>query len=170
MIVTDVKKLSNASEWVLIEDAENIIKELEKELELSERPGVGLAAPQIGIMKNVAIIRTKLNQINLVNPIIKEKNDLFISKGEGCLSLPGIVKDTWRYKEIFVVDDLHPAGFVATDFEATVIQHEVDHLNGILITDYNTRVGRNDPCPCGATDKNGKPIKFKKCHGRVKND
>ncbi len=164
MIVTNTKKLSEPSESISIEEAQEVIKKLESELELSPVPGIGLAAPQIGIHKRVVIIRTK-DKINLVNPKIKERREFTLSKGEGCLSLPGIRKDIWRYNEVLVVDDLHPNGFVATGLDAFVIQHEVDHLFGKLITDYK-KIGRNDPCPCGAM-KNGKPIKFKKCHGGI---
>lgn len=166
MIITNIKTLSEASGSILLKDAQDLISKLEMELRLSETDGVGLAAPQIGIKKRVAIIRIGDRKLNLVNPKIMDKKDFFISKNEGCLSLPGVIKDTWRYKEIFVIDDFHPEGFIATDFDAIVIQHEIDHLNGILIIDYKTKVGRNEPCPCGAKQPNGKPIKFKKCHGR----
>jgi uncharacterized protein YecA (UPF0149 family) len=58
-----------------------------------------------------------------------------------------------------------------------VVQHEIDHLNGIVLPysekamevqdqpqqAKSEKVGRNDPCPCGSKDQNGKPIKFKKC-------
>ena len=158
MIITDVRKLSGHSESISLKEAKEIIKKLENELEASPVPGIGLAAPQIDIFKNVVIIRTQ-NKIDLVNPEIKEKKEFTLSKGEGCLSLPGVRKDIWRY-------NLHPNGFIATSLDAFVIQHEVDHLFGKLITDYK-KIGRNDPCPCGAKDKNGKPIKFKKCHGRL---
>lgn len=152
-----------------IEEGKEIIKKLEEELNSAPREGAGLAAPQIGINKRVAIIRDpEGDNVDLINPVIIEKLYGFVNKGEGCLSLPGIEVDTTRYNEIFVKDDLHPEGFVAVGFTAVAIQHEVDHTESILIMDRGIgkyKVGRNDPCPCGAM-KNGKPIKYKRCHGR----
>jgi peptide deformylase len=81
--------------------------------------------------------------------------------------VPGKHINTTRYREVFVKDALHPNGMVVTGETALIIQHETDHLEGILITDRGskTKVGRNDPCPCGKTI-NGKPVKWKKCHGK----
>lgn len=170
MIITDLSILRKKNEPVMLDEANDIIDLLERELKNSADPGVGLAAPQIGINKKVAIIRVKEEKyINLVNPKITEKNNPYINLEEGCLSLPGQVFNTQRYKEIVVVDDLHPNGFVAVGFIATVIQHELDHLDSILISDRSVgknKIGRNDPCPCGKFDENGKPVKYKKCHGK----
>ena len=82
--------------------------------------------------------------------------------------MPGKLVNTKRYKEILVRDELHPAGFVVVGFPAVVLNHEIDHLEGILIIDRATgkdKIGRNDPCPCGKKI-NGRPVKYKKCHGR----
>ena len=169
IIITDQSALRIKSEKANKEEAEEIIIELEKTLALA--PGVGLAAPQIGINKSVAIIRIKTGgyeqNVNLVNPEILDKEQGFINKQEGCLSIPDKRFNTWRSKEIFVKDDTNPAGFIATGFEAIAIQHEIDHLNGVLISDIaiKDKIGRNDPCPCGKI-KNGIRVKFKKCHGR----
>jgi peptide deformylase len=141
-------------------EPECIIKILELSLKESITPGIGLAAPQIGINTNIAIVRTSRHSINLVNPIIVEKNKGFVNFGEGCLSLPGVAVNTQRYREVFVKDDLRPEGFVVTGLAAIAVQHECDHLSGILITDRSVgkkKVGRNDRCPCGS----GK--KYKKC-------
>lgn len=171
-IITDESILRTKNEKVTEEEAKEIIIELEKSLASSVIPGVGLAAPQIGINKSVAIIRIKTDNyeqyIDLVNPKIIDERQGFVNKEEGCLSIPGKRFNTWRYKEVFVKDDTNPDGFVATGFEAVAIQHEIDHLNGVLVSDRaidKKKVGRNEPCPCGKM-VNGKPVKFKKCHGR----
>ena len=162
-IITDVAELKKKNEKATLEEAEEIIEKLEASLKDSKVPGVGLAAPQIGIHKRVAIIRIKGEEkLNLVNPIVVEKKNGFILNGEGCLSVPDKKVNTKRYKEIVVKDDLHPAGLVLTDMAAIVSLHECDHLESILITDrdLSSQPGRNDPCFCGS----GK--KFKKCHGK----
>lgn len=167
-IITDEKELRKNNENTDICEMKSIISKLETTLKYSSRPGIGLAAPQIGIHKCVAIVRAKNENINLVNPVILDKENGFIFFNEGCLSLPGINFNTRRFNEIFVKDDLHPAGFVAIGLVAVAIQHEIDHLNGILITDRalgKNKIGRNDPCFCGKKI-NGKPIKYKKCHGK----
>lgn len=168
MITTDTVDLRRPNESATLEEAEKILHLLEEELKTSPRPGVGLAAPQIGIHKRVAIVRTKEHSIDLVNPVLVDRDHALLVKGEGCLSLPGVSVDTWRFDEIFVKCDRNPAGLVATGLEAVAIQHEMDHLDGILMVDRAKKnsVGRNDPCPCGAKNPDGKPLKFKRCHGK----
>ena len=145
-------------------DPDFIIKTLDMSLANSITPGVGLAAPQVGINSRIAIVRTKDYSLDLINPIIVEKDKGFINFDEGCLSFPGIRVNVKRYKEIFVKDDLRPEGFVATGLVAVIIQHEVDHLDNIFIIDRvvgKNKIGRNDPCPCGSNKK------YKKCcYGR----
>jgi len=165
MIITDISKLRMENNNVLPNEMDNIIINLEKNLGVN---GVGLAAPQIGINKKIAIVRFDNVSINLINPKIIDSSGGFINKDEGCLSFPGQRFNTLRHREIFVKDDLRPDGFVAVGFEAVVIAHEIDHLEGILIIDRavgNNKIGRNDPCPCGKKI-NGKVVKFKKCHGK----
>ena len=171
-ITTDEKILRAPNELVQPEEVESLIQELEESLAQSPRAGVGLAAPQIGINKRIAIVRINTKDVkcslNLVNPIIVEKLHPFIHKDEGCLSIPNEHFNAQRYGEIFIKDDSNPAGIIAVGFEAVVIQHEIDHLEGVLVRDRvigKHKVGRNDPCPCGKKI-NGKPVKFKKCHGR----
>lgn len=167
MIITDISTLRKKNDKVLPDEILDIISKLEYELRESKIPGVGLAAPQIGINKTAAIIRCEsdgvIENIDLINPKIIDRNGAYLNKNESCLSLPGQFYNTQRYKEIFVVDDLHPSGFVAYGFVATVIEHEIDHLEGILIMDRSigkNKVGRNELCPCGSN------LKFKKCHGK----
>jgi peptide deformylase len=137
---------------------------------LHGRPGIGLVAPQIGIAKNMAIIRIKDEStgkninIDLVNAKIEEKYDLSIFNNEGCLSLPGEKYNTKRYNEIHVTNDVEPKKFIATGLLAVAIQHELDHTLGVILSDIGVlnapkknKTRPNDLCPCGS----GK--KFKKC-------
>ncbi|MGM0549341.1 MAG: peptide deformylase [Bacillota bacterium] len=100
--------------------------------------GVGLAAPQVGISKRIAVVDIREgNKIVLINPeIIKEEGKTI--REEGCLSIPGEIGDVIRSKKI-KVKSLDRKGneieFEAEDFEARAIQHEIDHLNGVLFID-----------------------------------
>lgn len=144
MIVTDEDLLRIKCEDVLPEEVEELRNKLEQELHLSAelgRPGIGLAAPQIGIAKKYAIVRMPARSgqnisIDLVNCKISQKYNKILFKNEGCLSFPGKLVDTLRYQEIVVTDNLvEPYSFVATGLLAVCIQHELDHLNGVLLTD-----------------------------------
>ena len=139
---------------------------LESELENSWKlgvPGIGLAAPQIGIAKKIAIIKLDRNKpcdVVLVNSKIEKGYDEMIFRNEGCLSFPGRVEDTKRFQEIYVTNNLiYPNSFVSTGITAIAIQHELDHLNQKLFFDHKIKIKQkpNDICNCGS----GK--KFKKC-------
>lgn len=145
MIITDEKLLRVVCEPVSPEEIEELRAKLEAELEHSAelgRPGIGLAAPQIGIPKRMAIIRIPTSDkgaysIDLVNCRIKQGYDLSIFQGEGCLSFPAeMVGRTKRYQEIYVVDNMvEPFSFIAKGLPAVCIQHELDHLDGKLLPD-----------------------------------
>lgn len=104
--------------------------------------GVGLAAPQIGKNIRLATI-SKLSTPDkkdwiLINPEIKKHSWHRIKQEEGCLSVPGVFKEISRYQSIEVKalnQDGKEIKFQAEDLFARVIQHELDHLNGILIID-----------------------------------
>ena len=137
-------------------------------------PGIGLAAPQIGIHKKIAIVRINNElKVDLVNCRIDKKYNLQLFKDEGCLSFPNRREDTMRYQEITIIDNLvAPHNFIATDLFAICIQHELDHLNGILLPDKaiirtKFKVGPNETCPCGKINPiTHKPFKYKKCCGK----
>ena len=164
MIITDKELLIKECKEVSLFEGQDIIQKLEKELATSEIPGIGLAANQIGIDAKVCIIRTKEFHLDLINPKIIEKFDLLFFKGEGCLSFPNRHINTKRFNDILVVDYLHPSGVVATGLEAIVIQHEVGHLYGETMFDYQIELpqGPNSKCWCGS----GK--KYKVCHSGKK--
>jgi peptide deformylase len=170
MIITNNEAaLRVKCENVLPEEVAPLIDQLERELEYSGRMGrwgVGLAAPQIGIAKNIAIVRlNETLKVDLVNSHISNQYDPYIFKEEGCLSYPGRIENTNRFQEIVVSDNLiHPNSFIATGLFAVVIQHELDHLNGILLPDIAIpkikKVAPNELCPCNSSRK------YKRCHGR----
>ena len=149
--------------------------------------GIGLAANQVGIDAQVAVVNVR-EPIVLINPKIVSR-ETEIPFYEGCLSYPGKGVNTKRYETVEVKSDTVEGtmifsgvdtgesgkgswedGEVKEDrhvrtLEAVCVQHEIDHLNGIRcldrVVDTTIRVekkpGRNEPCHCGS----GK--KFKKC-------
>lgn len=115
------------------------IKKLIKNMEETMRkaPGVGLAAPQIG--ESICVIVADIGEglVALINPKIVKKSG-FIVFEEGCLSVPGLEAPVERYSSICVkaLDTTGmPVKIDAKDFFAVVLQHEIDHLNGILFVD-----------------------------------
>lgn len=143
MIITDESLLRVTCDPVLLSEVDDLRAELEKGLAWAakqKRAGVGLACPQIGIAKEMAIIRVDNFNVDLVNAKISEKYNQFEFSGEGCLSFPGRYEKTLRYREIVVEGNLiKPYRFIATGFVAVVIQHELDHLQGILLPDVAIR-------------------------------
>ena len=107
-----------------------------------EAEGIGLAAPQVGVSKRVIVIDIEKHhpeypRIALINPVITLTVGEELGE-EGCLSLPG-VRGIVRRSAIVKVEGLLPNGnkieFDASHLMARVLQHEIDHLNGILFTD-----------------------------------
>ncbi|MCV3739693.1 peptide deformylase [Lentilactobacillus hilgardii] len=111
-----------------------IITDLLDTLRANTQICVGMAANMIGVNKRIIVVQMGMLPVALVNPEIVEKSVPFATK-EGCLSLEG-QRSTTRYKEITVtyLDQnfrSHRQGF--SDWIAQIIQHEVDHCEGILI-------------------------------------
>jgi peptide deformylase len=112
--------------------------------------GVGLAAPQIDLNKRIIVLDPDgemRNKIALINPEIVAYSDTVVPYEEGCLSLPGLNADVIRPSEI-VVKALSAAGdiveFEASGLLARVIQHEIDHLDGILFIDRIEKYLKNE--------------------------
>jgi peptide deformylase len=106
---------------------------------LTQEDGVGLAAPQIGVSKRVIIAyNEEIDEVvELINPEIVSYSGEVVDN-EGCLSVPGRVGKVNRAKDIIVRGqnaDGKPIEFNASDMFARIIQHEIDHLNGILFID-----------------------------------
>ena len=106
--------------------------------------GVGLAAVQIGILKRVIVVNVGEELVALVNPEILE-NEGESQMEEGCLCLPGVLIDVKRSEKVKVKGLNEKGEEVVVDAEgllARAFQHEVDHLNGILIIDKVSRIKR----------------------------
>ena len=172
MIITDENLLRLPCDEVIDSEIASIRESLEKELDLSAKrgyPGIGLAAPQIGIYKKFAIIRLPDCKLDLVNCKIVNQFDKFIFYNEGCLSFPDRLEKTERYKEVVINGNtVFPNQFILTGLAAVVASHELDHVNQILLPDRAIKTvditrkkpRPNDPCSC----KSGK--KYKICCGK----
>jgi peptide deformylase len=105
---------------------------------MHDAPGVGLAATQVGVQKRVIVFDVDDAVVALCNPTIVESSEDSEVDDEGCLSLPGITVPVERALSC-VCEALDLAGkpvrITAEGFIARVLQHETDHLNGILIID-----------------------------------
>ncbi len=138
MILTNEKDIRLICQPVEPHEVDNFRSLLEKELS-SAKDGIGLALPQLGIAKSMAIVRIpqgkEILSVDLVNPLILNQYDSFIFDREGCLSFPDMWIKSKRYREIHVKTDAHPHTLVATNLLAVAIQHEMDHLIGRLLPD-----------------------------------
>lgn len=170
IIINNELALRVKCEPVLTEEIGLLVETLEKELNYSNKlgkNGIGLAAPQIGIAKDIAIIRMNKININLINAKLEKGYDSSIFRDESCLSFPNRVENTMRYQEVVISNSIWPYNFIATGLVAVVCQHELDHLNSTLFMDHaiskpNTfinknKIGPNDLCFCGSNKK------YKKC-------
>lgn len=124
----DVKSIGNDERRVLADMAETMYL----------KGGVGLAAVQVGIHKNMVVIDIGDGLRKMINPVISKKEGS-ITQEEGCLSVPEKCIKVKRSKKL-VVDYLNEDGqairLSAEGLLARVIQHEIDHLFGKLIVDY----------------------------------
>ncbi|MGD0453418.1 MAG: peptide deformylase [Solirubrobacteraceae bacterium] len=111
--------------------------------------GVGLAATQLGVLHRVLVYKAYIDDpvTALVNPVLEWMSEELEPGDEGCLSLPGVHVEVERHAQVRV-RALDAAGeeleVEAEGLEARVIQHEVDHLNGVLILDRISRDARKE--------------------------
>lgn len=115
-----------------------------------DAPGVGLAAPQVGSLHRLIVADVgdddetgkKAQLYKLVNPVITLKEGQLDSE-EGCLSLPDIRETVKRYSRVVVEaldENGKPITVDAEGFLAVCLQHEIDHLNGVLFIDYLSKL------------------------------
>ena len=116
---------------------------------MNDALGIGLAAPQLGISQRLVVYRLGPDApvIALANPEIEWQSDEADVLEEGCLSLPGIQMDVERpvHVRVRARDEEGDERLIeASGLEARVIQHEMDHLDGVLILDRGTREQRKE--------------------------
>ena len=105
---------------------------------MRDAPGIGLAANQVGVPLQVAVIEIEGTITELVNPKIVRRSGAIVD-WEGCLSIPGFVAEVERSEKVTVqARNRHGKEFRVKGDElfARALQHEIDHLNGVLYIDY----------------------------------
>lgn len=112
-----------------------------------DAPGIGLAAPQVAVQERLIVVdvsETNDQPIALLNPEIVKSSGKIVWE-EGCLSLPDIFGKVTRPSEILVKGmdrEGKQVEFEASDLLAVCLQHEIDHLNGIMFTDHLSNLKR----------------------------
>ena len=132
-IVRDALFLSRPSRPANVED-QNVIQDLKDTLRANEERCVGMAANMIGVNKSIIVVAAGPFQFAMVNPVITKKSGEYTTE-EGCLSLDG-VRNCIRYEEIevdYLNENFEPKHGKFSGYTAQIIQHEVDHCNGVVI-------------------------------------
>ena len=132
-IVRDPMFLQQKSEPATEADKQ-VIQDLLDTLRANQERCVGIAANMIGVKKRIIVVAMGPFQFAMVNPVITKRSGEYKTE-ESCLSLEG-VRPCTRYKEIevdYLDQDFKPQHGKYKDFTAQIIQHEIDHFDGILI-------------------------------------
>jgi peptide deformylase len=156
----DEKEGNTMSIRIIVKDPDPVLREEAKEVTkfnanlkkllrdmaetMYDAEGVGLAAPQIGISKRVIVVDVgeESGLVEIVNPVMIEQEGEQLGP-EGCLSIPNLNGDVLRFDRIVVTgqnSDGEPITVQAQGYFARALQHEIDHLNGILFTDIAQNV------------------------------
>jgi peptide deformylase len=141
IIITPNKILREKSKDINPEDlkkAEMNELLLNMEKTMLQEDGLGLAAPQIGKNINIFVINNKGKTLYIINPKITKRSWAKETDQEGCLSIPNTYGDVIRHKKInitYINEKGKKQKINASNLLARIIQHEYDHLNGVLFTD-----------------------------------
>jgi peptide deformylase len=116
-----------------------------------DAPGIGLAAPQIGVSRRLIVMDPAKDEapktpLVMVNPEILERSEEMRTHDEGCLSIPDVTAEIERPAKARVAYIDREGKRQETELEgiwSTLVQHEIDHLNGILFIDYLSRLKRD---------------------------
>lgn len=116
-----------------------------------DAPGIGLAAPQIGILQRLIVMDCAPDESppdlwKMINPEIIARSDNLAKMEEGCLSIPGYKGEVERPAEVkvrYINETGDVQEMTASGLLAACVQHEIDHLDGILFTDHLSRLKRD---------------------------
>ena len=128
-------------------DLERLVERMKRLM--ADASGVGLAANQVGVLQRVLVLQPAEDEpaTALVNPRIVERSDVTAEADEGCLSLQGVLLPVERAVAVTVQAQDVTGRLVTLDFHdlaARVAQHELDHLDGVLILDRTTHQARRE--------------------------
>lgn len=132
-----------------VKDFDEPLKQLAEDMMrvMHERDGVGLAANQIGRLKRIFVAAYEDDEYIIVNPEIEERSETIEKDTEGCLSIPETRVEVERPTAVTVTgQDLSgaPVRVEAEGLLARIFQHEIDHLDGVLILDRTDRESRKN--------------------------
>ena len=130
-----------------VEKIDDRILELLEDMKetLYEADGLGLAAPQVGVLRRIAVVdmRDEGGLIKMINPVIVEKNEEMQINIEGCLSVPeqsGYVERPLNLTVEYLDENGEKQSLFCEDYKAVCVSHELDHLDGILYIDKTIEV------------------------------
>ena len=136
-----------------VSDIDDMVRTLLSDMAdtMYDAPGIGLAAPQIGILQRLIVMDCAPDESppdlwKMINPKIITRSDDMAKMEEGCLSIPGYTGEVERPAEVTVryIDESGDVQeMTATGLLAACVQHEIDHLDGILFTDHLSRLKRD---------------------------
>lgn len=123
-----------------VDDVDDVHHRLSEDMLETMRvaPGVGLAAPQVGVLERIFTWEVEDEFGTIINPVITKRSRKMYTDEEGCLSLPGLVYPVERHSGVRVEgldEDGQPLEIDAEEHLARVFQHEIDHLDGVLFID-----------------------------------
>ncbi len=156
MAIRDIIKLPDKRLRLVSEPVKHVDAGVRKLIDdmfetMYKAPGIGLAAIQIGIAKRVVTMDLSKKEDNheplvFINPEIVWKSDETAKYEEGCLSIPDYYEEVERPKEVkvkYLDRDGSPAEIEAKGLLATCLQHEIDHINGVLFIDHLSKLKRD---------------------------
>ena len=156
MAIRDIIKLPDKRLRLVSEPVKHVDAGVRKLIDdmfetMYKAPGIGLAAIQIGVAKRVVTMDLSKKEDNheplvFINPEIVWKSDETAKYEEGCLSIPDYYEEVERPKEVkvkYLDRDGSPAEIEAKGLLATCLQHEIDHINGVLFIDHLSKLKRD---------------------------
>ena len=156
MAIRDIITLSDKRLRLVSEPVKHVDAGIKKLIDdmfetMYKAPGIGLAAIQVGVAKRVVTMDLSKKEDNhepqvFINPEIVWQSDETAKYEEGCLSIPEYYEEVERPKEVkvkYLDRDGKPAEIEATGLLATCLQHEIDHINGVLFIDHLSKLKRD---------------------------
>jgi len=139
-----LREVAEAVEDVHAEEVVQLVKDLRDTTTAYRAHGV--AAPQIGVSKRVIIVRDGEIHRVLINPEYLTTSAVPITSFEGCLSFPGVRVKIKRADSVhisYLDEHGHAHSWEAEGLSAVAVQHEIDHLNGVVMIDHLSKLERN---------------------------
>lgn len=135
----------NSHDVVVDDELRELVERMKRIMHAAD--GVGLAAPQIGILRKIIVFQLDQQEYVLINPEITWRSEETSTEPEGCLSLASLATEVERAKQVKVEGEDLDGNHIVLELEglnARILQHEIDHLSGMMIIDRTSRDGRRD--------------------------